>query len=215
MKVLLASAAIFACLVVASCSKHSSGPNPGSGPNSLFPLAQGSIWYYSDSAFNDSVILAAYPDTMTLTKETYQDQNGTIYLGLNNPYGWFDGSFIAVDPSNVAIYEVDSPYFSPYTFFAVPQQDGQAIGSGQDFSNPACALTTTQYGYVTPVTIGSYSCLENIEITNDCNSNPQERIDSYVASGTGVVRIVHYLPDSATGALHEDYSQTLTSAVIK
>lgn len=216
MKVLLTSATVLACLLVVSCSKHSSPPNPGAGPNSLFPLAQGSVWYYTDSAFSDSVVTAAYPDTMTLTKQTYVDQNGTTYLGLYNPYGWFDGSYIAVDPSNVAIYEVDSPYFQPYTFFAVPQGDDQVIGTGTDFSNPACALTTTQYGWTTPVTIGSYSCLKNIEYTVDCNSNPQEEIDSYVCQGTGVVRIVHYLPDSTTGGpLHEDYSQTLTSAVIK
>lgn len=215
MKVLLTSVAVFACMFVISCSKHSTGPNPGSGPNSLFPLTQGSVWYYTDSAFSDSSILAAYSDTMTVSKETYQDQQGRIYLGLNNPYGWFDGSFIAVDPANVAIYEVDSPYFSPYTFFAVPQQDGQEIGSGTDFSNPACGLTSIQTGFITPVMINNYPCLENIEVTTDCNNNPQEEIDSYVATGTGVVRIVHYLPDSASGVLHEDYSQTLTSAVIK
>jgi hypothetical protein len=215
MKVLFTSAVIFTCLVVISCSKHSSPPNPGSGPNSLFPLVQGSVWYYADSAFSDSTVTAAYLDTMTVTKTPYQDQSGTIYLELSDPYGWFDGSYISVDPSNVAIYEVDSPYFSPYTFFAVPTQDGQVIGTGTDNTNPACPLYTTQYGYVTPVPVGPFSCLSNVEITIDCNNNPQEEIDSYVAEGTGLVRIVHYLPDSATGPLHKDYSQTLQSAVIK
>jgi hypothetical protein len=211
MKVLFTSAVIFACLAVISCSKHSSGPNPGSGPNSLFPLTQGGIWYYADSAFSDSTVTAAYLDTMTVTKTAYQDQSGTIYLEMNDVYGWFDGSYISVDPSNVAIYEVDSPYFSPYTFFAVAQQDGQVIGTGTDFTNPACPLYTTQYGYVTPVPIGGFSCLANVEYTIDCNNNPQEEIDSYVAEGKGVVRIVHYLPDSSTGPLHKDYSQTLQS----
>jgi hypothetical protein len=215
MKVLLTSAVVFACFLVISCSKHSSGPNPGSGPQSLFPLTQGSIWYYADSAFSDSVVTAAYLDTMTVTKNTYEDQTGTIYLELNDPYGWFDGSYISVDPSNDAIYEVDSPYFSPYTFFAVAQQDGQTIGTGTDFTNPACPLYTTQYGWVTPVNINGFSCLENLEYTTDCNNNPQEEIVSYVALGTGVVRIVHYLPDSTAGPLYEDYSQTLQSAVIK
>lgn len=216
MKVLLTSAAVFACFLVISCSKGTTAPNPGSGPQSLFPLVQGSVWYYVDSAFTDSgLAVPPYPDTMTVTKTTYTDGNGTIYLELNNPYGWFDGSFISVDPSNDAIYEVDSPYYSPYTFFAVPQQDGGLIGTGTDFTNPSCPLNTTQYGYLTPVMIGTYSCLTNIEYTVDCNSNPQEEIISYVAQGTGVVRIVHYLPDSATGPLHEDYSQTLTSASIK
>jgi hypothetical protein len=215
MKVLLTSAVVFACFLVISCSKHSSGPNPGSGAQSLFPLVQGSIWYYADSAFSDSVVTAAYLDTMTVTKNTYQDQTGTTYLELNDPYGWFDGSYISVDPSNDAIYEVDSPYFSPYTFFAVAQQDGQTIGTGTDFTNPACPLYTTQYGWVTPVNINGFSCLENLEYTTDCNNNPQEEIVSYVSEGTGLVRIVHYLPDSTAGPLYEDYSQTLQSATIK
>jgi len=215
MKVLFTSAVVFACFLVFSCSKHSSGPNPGSGPQSLFPLTQGSVWYYADSAFSDSVVTAAYLDTMTVTKVPYTDQSGTVYLELNDPYGWFDGSYISVDPSNDAIYEVDSPYFSPYTFFAVAQTDGAIIGTGTDFTNPACPLYTTQYGYVTPTIINGFSCLSNIEYTLDCNNNPQEEIISYVAQGTGVVRIVHYLPDSATGPLHEDYSQTLQTATIK
>src|SRR5271170_5000276 len=178
MKVLLTSAVVFVCLVVISCSKHSSGPSAGSGANSLFPLTQGSTWYYADSAFSDSTVTAAYLDTMTVTKTAYQDQSGTIYLELNDLYGWFDGSYISVDPSNVAIYEVDSPYFSPYTFFAVPQSDGQLIGTGMDNSNPACTLISNQYGWVTPVTVGQWQCFENLEYTTDCNNNPQEEIIS-------------------------------------
>jgi len=216
MKVLLTSAVVFACFLVISCSKGTSGPNPGSGPTALFPLVQGSVWYYADSAFTDTSATAyAYLDTMTVTKNTYQDQNGTIYLELNDPNGWFNGSYISVDPSNDAIYEVDSPYFSPYTFFASVTQDAQVIGTGTDFTNPSCPLYTTQYGYVTPITIGSWSCLTNIEYTTDCNNNPAEEIISYVAPGTGVVRIVHYMPDSTNGPLFEDYSQTLTAATIK
>lgn len=216
MKVLLTSVVILASLMVFSCKKHSTPPNPGSGPNSLFPLTQGSVWYYADSAFSDSAVTAAYSDTMTVTKIPYQDQSGTIYLELNDVYGWFDGSYIAVDPSNDAIYEVDSPYFQPYTFFAVPQQDGQTIGTGTDYTNPACPFYTTQVGYLTPVTIGQYDkCYENVESTTDCHGNPQEEIDSYVQPGTGVVRIVHWLPDSTSGNIHVDYSQTLQSATIK
>ena len=214
MKVLFTSAVVFACIFVVSCSKHSSGPNPGSGANSIFPLTNGSTWYYMDSAFSDSVVTAAYFDTMTVTKNTFQDNMGTVYLELNDPYGWFDGSYISVDPSNDAIYEVDSPYFSPYTFFAVAQTDGQLIGTGTDASNPACLLYTNQYGWVTPVNINGYSCLENLEYTTDCNNNPQEEIISFVAQGTGVVRIAHFLPDSTNGPLFEDYSQTLQSANI-
>ncbi|HEV3326589.1 MAG TPA: hypothetical protein VG052_13320 [Puia sp.] len=209
MKVLLTSAVVFACFLVISCAKHSTPPNQGSGANSIFPLVQGSVWYYADSAFSDSTVTAAYIDTMTVTKNTYQDQSGTVYVELNDTYGWFFGSYISVDPSNNAIYEVDSPYYSPYTFFAVPTQDNQIIGTGTDYTNPACPVVTTQYGWITPVMIGTYSCLRNVEYSADCNGNPQEEIDSYVAQGIGVVRIAHYVPDSATGPLHEDYSQTL------
>jgi hypothetical protein len=216
MKLLLTSATVFSLFLVISCSKGTSGPNPGSGSNSIFPLEQGNVWYYQDSAFNDSgAVTNAYSDTMTVTKETYTDATNTIYLGLNNPYGWFDGSFISVDPSNDAIYEVDSPAYSPYTFFAVVSQDGQVVGTGTDFSNPNCPFYTTQYGSVTPVTIGPYSCISNVEYTTDCNNNPAEKIISYVTPGVGVVRIAHFQPDSTGGALHEDYSQTLTAATIK
>lgn len=211
MKVLLPSAVVLVCFTVISCSKHSTGPNPGAGPKSLFPLTTGATWYYVDSAFSDSVVTAAYLDTMTVTKNGYQDQTGVVYLEMNDPYGWFDGSYISVDPANSAIYEVDSPYFQPYTFFATVQQDAQLVGSGVDNTNPACPLTTYQYGWVTPVTINGFSCLENLEITTDCNNNPQEQILSFVAEGVGVVRIEHSLPDSATGPLHVDYSQTLQS----
>jgi hypothetical protein len=216
MKLLLTAAAIFSLFLAISCSKGTSGPNAGAGATSLFPLTQGSTWYYSDSAFSDSVVLAAYLDTMTVTKETFTDANNTVYLGLNDPNGWFFGSFISVDPTNKAIYEVDSPAYSAYTFFAAVSQDGQLVGSGSEQVTPGCAFSTTQYGNVTPVTINGFSCLTNIEKTVDCNNIPQEEIDSYVSPGTGVVRIVHYLPDSTSGGpLHEDYSQTLISAVIK
>jgi hypothetical protein len=217
MKVLLTSVTILACICIFSCSKNSTPPNPGSGPNSLFPLTQGDTWYYQDSAFSDSNVLAAYSDTMTVTRQTYQDQTGTIYLGVSNPYGWFAGSYISVDPTNDAIYEVDSPYFSPYIFFAVPQQDGQLVGSGSQASNnPACPFTINQYGYLGPFVINGFSCMSNVEYTTDCNNVPQEEIISFVAQGTGVVRIEHYFPDSTQGGpLHKDYTQTLTSATIK
>lgn len=217
MKVLLTSVIVLACLFVISCSKNSSGPNPGSGKNSIFPLTQGDTWYYIDSAFNDSGLVTHYPDTMTVTKETYTDGSGTIYLGVNNPNGWFVGSFISVAPDNSAIYEVDSPYYSPYTFFGVPGQDAQVIGTGSSPSNNlACPYNIIQYGYVTPVVINTFSCLTNVEYTTDCNNVPQDEIISYVSPGTGVVRIEHYVPDSAQGGpLHVEWTQTLTSAVLK
>ena len=151
MKVLFISSVIVGCIVVLSCNKNSSGPNPGAGANSLFPLTQGNTWYYVDSAFtadSTSVTLnTQYPDTMTVTKNTFTDSYGTVYLEMLDTYGWFDGSYIAVDPSNDAFYEADSlGGMQPYTAFAVAQSDGQIIQQNTGQYNPnnvACPLTTT------------------------------------------------------------------------
>jgi hypothetical protein len=224
MKVLLTSSIILACIVVMSCNKNSSGPNPGAGANSLFPLTQGNTWYYLDSAFSadtTSIILTAhYADTMTVTKNTFTDGYGTVYLEMLDTYGWFLGSYIAVDPSNDAIYEADSlGGMQPYTAFAVAQMDGQVIqqNTGQyNPSNLACPLTSTLYGFVTPVTVNGYSCIYNVLLTNDCNSVPLEQIITYDCPGTGIVRIEDDEADStSTGVtLYKNFSQTLTSATI-
>lgn len=218
MKVLFTSIAVMAILFIVSCNK-SSGPSAGGGPNSLFPLKQGSVWYYVDSAFQDSVFLGPpQADTMTPTKNTTTDNQGITYLQLNdNPDGWFSNSYIGVDPNNTAIYEADSPSYSPYLFFAVAGQDGATIGTGtSQGNNLSCPFYTTQYGYVTPVTVGQWSnCLTNVEYTTDCNGVPEEEIISYVSPGTGVVRIEDWVPDStAGGPLHKYYTQTLQSATI-
>jgi hypothetical protein len=223
MKVLFTTAIILACIVAISCNKNSSGPNPGAGATSLFPLTQGNTWYYTDSAFTadstSQILNTAYADTMTVSKNTYTDNYGTVYLEVNNIYGWFDGSYIAVDPSNDAIYEADSPYFSAYTAFAVAQTDGQVIqqNTGQyNPSNSACPLTSTLYGFVTPVTINGFSCIYNVLLTNDCNSVPLEQIITYDCPGTGIVRIEDDEADSTSAGvtLYKNYSQTLTSATI-
>src|ERR1700761_1963313 len=90
-------------LVFAACHKNSSGPSAGYGVNSLFPTTAGNTWYYKDSAFVDTPnfvqVLAPgnpYLDTMVATKNAIQDNGGTVYLEMNNPYGWFAGSYIAV-----------------------------------------------------------------------------------------------------------------------
>ena len=221
MKVLFTSAIILACIVVMSCNKNSSGPNPGAGPNSLFPLTQGSTWYYNDSVFNsDSTVNTAYTDSMTVTKTTFTDNYGTVYLEMNDINGWFTGSFISVDPSNDAIYEADSPYYETYTAFAIAQTDGQIIqqnGGEYNANNLACPLTSTLYGFVTPVTIGTFQgCLTNVLLTTDCNNVSLEAIYTYDLPGTGIVRIEDDEQDS-TGtntSLYKAYSQTLTSANI-
>ena len=225
MKVLFTSSIIVACMVVMSCNKNSSGPSAGAGPNSLFPLTQGNTWYYQDSSWiadTTSITLnAAYSDTMTVTKNTFTDNYGTVYLEMNDYNGWFIGSYIAVDPTNDAIYEADSlGGMQTYTAFAVAQSDGQIIqqNTGEyNANNLACPLTSTLYGFVTPVTIGSYSdCLTNILLTTDCNSVPLEQIITYDQPGTGIVRIEDDEADStSTGvSLYKSYSQTLTSATI-
>jgi hypothetical protein len=224
MKVLFTSIILLACIVVMSCNKNSSGPNPGAGANSLFPLTQGNTWYYQDSSFSpDSTgitVTAAYSDTMTVTKNTFTDNYGTVYLEMLDTYGWFDGSYIAVDPTNDAIYEADSlGGMQAYTAFAVAQSDGQIIQQNTGEYNPnniACPLTSTLYGFVTPVSIGAYSCLTNILLTTDCNNISLEKIYTYDCPGTGIVRIEDDEEDStSTGiSLYKSYSQTLTSATI-
>lgn len=199
-----------------ACHKNSSGPSAGYGPNSLFPLTAGDTWYYQDSAFNDTALVAAYKDTMVATKNTHQDPStGTIFLGLNNPNGWFRGSYIAVDPANTAVYEVDSPAYSPYTFFQTVSQDGP-VGTGNDYTNPACAISSVQYGYANPVNVYGYSCYENAEVITNCNNVVLEEIFSYVSPGVGVVRIEDYLTDTTGGKnkFYESYSQTLTGKAL-
>ncbi len=200
---------------VVSCNKNSSGPNAGHGPNALFPLTAGDTWYYDDSTFNDSAALTGYtPDTMTVNGGRLTDNGGNVYVGVTNPRGWFAGSYILVDPGNTAVYEVDSPAYSPFLFFQTVGQDG-VVGTGADYSNPGCPIHSIQYGYAAPVTVAKYSCLMNAEVITDCNNVIREEVISYISPGVGVVRIEDYLSDSANNnKLYEDYSQTLTNKVL-
>jgi hypothetical protein len=204
---------VFGAALTIACNKNSSGPNAGYGPNSLFPLTNGDTWYYIDSAFNDTSLLQAYPDTMVATKNPFTDANGTVYLELSDPYGWFNGSYIAVDPSNYAVYEVDSPAFQPYTFFATVTQDGQIENPYTDITNPACPITYVQYGYANPVNVSGYSAYKNAEVVTDCHGVVLEETNSYLSQGVGVVRIEDFLTDTTGGRnlFYEDYSQTLTA----
>src|SRR5215475_832654 len=155
----------FLALVSVACHKNSSGPNPGYGPNSLFPLTAGDTWYFQDSAFLDSGQVQVYADTMVATKNTWTDpSSGVIFLGLQDgANGWFDSAFIAVDASNYAVYEADAPYYQPYTLFQTVSQDGP-VGQGGDYSNPACPITSVQYGYAQPVSVYGYQAYKNVEV---------------------------------------------------
>jgi hypothetical protein len=201
-------------ILIASCMKMSSGiTGSGAGGPSLWPLKAGNIWIYQDSVFTDSASAKTNLDTLLINSLTETDQYGMIYYGLSEPNGWFGtGSYVAVDPSNTTIYQVDSPSNSPYIFFQTTQQDGQFIGSGYDFSNPACTQLSSQYGFATPTMINGYSCLENIELTVNCNNITTEQVITYVSPGVGVVRMEDYMADSThNNNLFLDYSQTLQS----
>jgi hypothetical protein len=210
--------AVILLVLAAACKKSSSGPSAGYGPNSLFPLTNGDTWYYVDSAFSDSGLITEYPDTMVATTHTYTDATGTVYLQVLDPNGWFYGSYIAVDPSNYAVYEVDSPAFSPYTMFAMVSQDGPIGPASTDYSNPTCPINYIQYGYANPINIDGYSCYLNSEVvTSSCSNNlVLEQTNFYLSEGVGVVRIEDYLTDTVGGAniFYEDYSQTLTGKVL-
>jgi hypothetical protein len=206
---------VFCTALTVACNKHTSGPDAGYGTNSLFPLASGNTWYYTDSAFSDSSLIVAYADTMVVTKNQITDQqSGLIYLELSDPYGWFNGSYIAVDPSNNAVYEVDSPAFQPYTFFATVNQDGQIAAPYTDTqTNPSCPITYQQYGYANPVSVYGFSAYKNAELVTDCHGVVLEQTNSYLSPGVGVVRIEDFLTDTTAGKnlFYEDYSQTLTA----
>src|ERR1700754_5281504 len=199
---------------IVSCNKNSSGPNAGHGPNALFPLTAGDTWYYADSSFNDTMFSQLTHDTMTINSQRLTDNAGNVYTGITNPGGWFEGSYILVDPGNPAVDEVDSPAYSPYVLFQAVGQDGP-VGTGADYSNPGCPIQSIQYGYANPITVAGYSCLKNAEVVTDCNNVIREEIFSYLSPGVGVVRIEDYVADSAKGnKLYEDYSQTLTNKVL-
>jgi hypothetical protein len=203
-------------ITIVSCHKNNSGPYPGSGPNSLWPLKAGNTWYYEDSVFSPAGVTGHYPDTIVENGQIIQDGSGTYYMGINNAAGWFGiGSYLSVDPTNYAIYEVDSPAFSPYIFFQTVGQDGVTIGTGSDYSNPACPVQSVQYGFSTPKQIGSYSSLENIQYVTDCNNITREAIATYISPGVGLVRIEDYLADTANNnKLYLTYSQTLKSQTL-
>jgi hypothetical protein len=195
-----------------ACHKNSSGPNAGYGPNSLFPLTAGDTWYFQDSIFTDSSFQQTNLDTMVATKNTWTDPgSGTIFLGLQDgANGWFDSSYIAVSPDNYAVYEMDVPYYQPYVMFQTVNQDGP-VGSSGDYSNPACVVGTTQYGYAAPVSINGYQAYKNVEVVQNCNSVILEEVVTYLSPGVGPVRLEDWRTDTTGGknTFYQYYSATL------
>jgi hypothetical protein len=205
---------------VMACHKNSSGPSAGYGPQSLFPTTAGDTWYYSDSSFTDTITpgtvtnTAGYLDTMVATKTAYQDPaTGLVFLEMNNPYGWFDGAFIAVDATNDQVYELDSPAYQSYVMFALVNQDGPIANQSVDYTNPACPVYYNQIGYASPVQEYNNSCYKNVELITNCNNVVLEQTNYWLSPGVGVVRIEDWVTDTTGGKnlFYEDYSQTLTS----
>jgi hypothetical protein len=218
MKKIMIFSLVAVCIVSVSesCHKYGSSGYLSFGPNSLWPLVPGNSWAYKDSVFSDSSLITAYPDTAFVTSNTLKDNAGATYFEINNPNGWFVGSYVTVDPMNTTIYEADSPALQPYIFFQTAQQDGQVIGTGNDFSNPACPLQSTQYGFATMVNVQGHNCYQNIEYVTDCNNITREGIVTYISPGIGVVRIEDYIADTLhNNQLYLDYSQTLVGQTLK
>ncbi len=221
MKKTLSGAFIFISLIAlivvisfASCSKSPSSSGPGNSTTALWPLKAGDTWVYADSTFSDTTFIQNTLDTVTALAQTYHDPGGFPLYELNSTgQGWFwTSSFAGVDQGNDAIFLMDSLSTPSYLFFSTANVDGTIIGTGTDFSNPACPIQIVQYGFVTPTVINGYSCISNVQYSTDCNGVIQEEIFIYICPGIGVVRIEDHLADaSQNNALFLDYSQTLKS----
>jgi len=211
---LVVVSSLIACMIIPACNKNSNNYNPGNSTSSLWPLKAGNTWIYKDSVFSDSALQSTYPDTITLTSKTYADpSSGLLFSELYNPNGWFGtGSYVSVTPDNSTIYEMDSSTNSPYIFFGTTYGDGVQIGTGADYSNPACPNYFTQYGFISTTSINGYTCLKNIEYTTNCSNVNTEAVVYYVSPGVGVVRMEDYIADSThNNTLYLNFSQTLQS----
>lgn len=186
----------------------------------MFPTTAGDTWYFLDSAMVDTpnkiVRVQSYLDTMVATKTAVQDANGNVYLEMQNPNGWFAGSYINVNPDNTSVQEIDSPAFQAYTMFALVSSDGPIEQQGVDYTNPACPIYYNQIGYANPVQENGYSCYLNTEVITNCNNLLLEQTNYYLSPGVGVVRIEDFVTDTTGGSnlFFEDYSQTLTGKTL-
>ena len=200
------------CLAVA-CTTTPSG-NSGVPGQVLIPLASGNYWIYVDSTFNDTTgaFETLYLDTVTLNGQTqqYSSADGNVvFYGVSDSLGWFGtGGYLGVDPSNTVIYGADSAGAQPYIFFETANADGVDLGSSTDYTNAACPVTYTLYGFVSTTKIGGFTSLQNTQVTTNCNGAITEQINTYVDPGIGVTRIVDY--ETATGGTSPQLSFTQT-----
>lgn len=205
----------FIVFLVVSCQKNSAGFDQG-GKTSIWPIKTGNTWIYKDSVFNDTAVTNIYLDTATIGSPYVVAGNGQVMWPITEQNGWFgSGSYVGVDPYNSTVYEIDSTTNIPYIFFGLVDQDGELIGTGNDYSNPTCPNTFTQYGFISTSNVAGYSCVKNILYTTNCSNINTEAVVIYLSPGVGIVRIEDYESDSvATGNLHLSYSQTLQSSTL-
>jgi hypothetical protein len=212
-------------LSIVACNKSAQVVNyNNNGANTLLPLTPGNVWIYQDSVFDSTNLVSnvytdsAYIGTTTVTSSA---EPGVLFYNFVDSFGWFGPSgYLATttDPyGNGYILQIDSLGGSPYVFFETATADATILGSSQDFSNPSCISTYTQYGFASSYNVNGYTCYRNIGTNVNCNSVTTETIVEYVCPGVGIVRIEDYAQDtSAAGSpLFLDYSQTLTQYIPK
>jgi len=204
----------FIAAVVACNTKNNISTGVPSQP--LIPLAANNSWTYTDSIFdnnNGGKFDSAYQGTMLVTSNTtsLQGTSGVVvFYQVTDPTGWFGNSYLAVDPTNTAVYGLDSVNGTAYVLFGTATSDGAELGQSVDnVTNPSCALTYTLYGWSSSVVINGHTCLRNIQTTVNCNNFTTEQINTYIAPGVGVVRIEDYESDSTKTHLNLSYTQTL------
>jgi hypothetical protein len=202
-------------LVAVSCTSnnHTSTGVPSSP---LIPLAAGYYWIYTDSVFNQNqggALDSIYLDTVTVNSSVVEinGQNGPVtFYGITDPNGWFGNSYLGVDPTNTAAYGLDSVNGSPYTFFGTSTVDNALLGQSIDnTTNPSCPTTYALYGWASAFTVDTIPCLKNVQEAISCNSQILEQINTYIAPGTGVVRIEDYELDSLGTNLNKSFTMTL------
>src|SRR6202012_4648400 len=135
--------------------------NTGTPSQPLIPLTPGNSWVYIDSSFNNNnggVFDSTWQGTMTVSSTTtpLQSANGytVTFYQVADPTGWFQNTYLAVDPTNSAVYGMDSANSSAYVLFGTSTSDGAVLGQSVDnTTNPNCALTYTLYGWASSVVI--------------------------------------------------------------
>jgi hypothetical protein len=203
-------------LLIVSCTTNNGSQSTGVPTQTLMPLQAGNSWIYVDSLFSDAGTYdTAYSDTVVINSLTtsFSDPDETVsFFGISDPNGWFGtGTYMGVDQNNTVLYQLDSTGQTPDVFFETATTNGSLLGQGSGLTYTSCPVTYNLYGFTTPVVIGGRSCLENTEVTINCNGANVENINTYLDPGIGVVRIEDYELDSAGTSININFTQTLQS----